>query len=129
MDFKLDPLTWDLDMSTGEVEAVSGGAAICQHVRIRYQFFLGEWFLDTRLGVPWFQEIFRKNASRARVDFLLRRVLTTTPGVASVISFSVGPLQADRTVSLTWSARLTSGAVLRSSDFGPFILDFSTLLG
>jgi hypothetical protein len=131
MDFKLDRLTWDLDMASGRVEVVTGNEAVIQSIRVRYQTFLGEWFLDGRVGVPWFQELLgNKSLTDDRLNFVLRRVLATTPGVAQILSFHVTKASAqNRTVELDWSARLDSGRILKSSDFGPFIIDLSTILG
>lgn len=131
MDFKLDPITWDLDMSSGRVESVTGDSATIQRVKVRYQFFKGEWFLDTRIGVPWFQEILgKKEITDDRLNFILRRVLVTCPGISSVRSFNVKNVSAmNRTLELDWEAITDTGRVLKSSDFAPFIIDLSTILG
>jgi hypothetical protein len=83
-DLKLDPVTHDLDLSTGDLQIVTGLDAIVQRLRIRYQFFLGEWFLDERQGIPFYQKILIKNPNFADVNSILREVATTTPGVAEV---------------------------------------------
>ncbi len=90
-DLLLDPSTHDLDLSSGTVELATGADAIAQHIRVRLRLCLGEWFLDERVGVPYFQEILgqRRTAARAAfTDQVLREVVSTTPGVLALTEFS-----------------------------------------
>lgn len=87
-DFKLDPVTGDLDLSTGDIQIVDGAEAVAQHVRIRLRFLFGEWFLDRRLGVPYFQSILIKNPGTNVVRRILRQVVAETPGVEELREFT-----------------------------------------
>jgi len=68
MDLKLatvidgdNPVVHDLHLdSTGDLSWVEGIDAIAQHARVRLQFFLNEWFLDRREGIPFMREVFTK---------------------------------------------------------------------
>ncbi len=62
--------------------------AIRSNIEARLRFFLGEWFIDLRQGMPYFQEIFVKNPAIPVVRSLLSRVVTTTPGVVAIVSSS-----------------------------------------
>lgn len=84
---KLDPVTHDLDLSSGNLELIDGVDEIAQKLRIRYQFFLGEWFLDQRQGIPYFQKIFVKPFNKTDTDAILREVAETTPGIVEVNRF------------------------------------------
>ncbi len=86
-DLKLTTLD-DIDFSTEDLEVLDGINAIAQHIRIRLRFFLGEWFLDTRVGVPYYRQILIKGANENIVRETLRRVISETPGVASIEEFS-----------------------------------------
>jgi hypothetical protein len=69
------------------LQLVSGKDAIVQNLRIRYQFFLGEWFLDTRKGIPYYEKILIKNPNRDEVLSILREVALETPGIETVDRF------------------------------------------
>lgn len=116
MDLKLDPVAGDLDLSKGTPALVDGKDAIAQKIAIRLRFFKGEWFLDKRLGVPYFQQIFVKGTRLAVIAALLRKAISTTPGVVSVPVFSVS--LDSRTRALTTSFTVTT-------DLGD--IDFSDL--
>jgi len=48
----------DLDISGNHLTLTDGIEAIRQHLKVKFQIFLGEWFLDESVGVPYFQQIF-----------------------------------------------------------------------
>lgn len=107
MDIALDAFG-DIDLSTGEARFVSGTDAIAQHLRVRFRTFLGEWFADRRIGVPWRQIVFVKNPNMKLVRALIREVAATTPGVGSVEDLRV-TLGSDRVVDISFTARAPNG--------------------
>ena len=59
-DIKLNS-DWDIDISMSDLIQTTGRESIQQHWAQRLKTFLGEWFLDTSIGVPYFQQILKKN--------------------------------------------------------------------
>lgn len=91
-----------------------------QNLWLRFQFFLGEWFLDPASGVPWFQQILGIKNSEGNVAAILQRVITTCPGVATLTLFALNV--SGRTMAPRFACTLNNGQVLTSADFPPFIL-------
>ena len=106
MDIKLQDVQRDLDISGGDLNLVDGPEAVAQHLRIRFHFFLGEWFLDQRLGVPYFQKVLKKNPGTNVVRAVLRRVITTTPGVLALISLNTEYEGAIRKLTTPFECRI-----------------------
>lgn len=118
IDFLLDPLTNDLDVSGGQLHFSTGLQAIAQGCRIRVQMIQGEWFLDQSLGVPYF-----KSATVASKDALLgqkpfdpiksaaafRAILEAVPGVTQVILSTVAFDSKTRKATLKWQVRSEFG--------------------
>jgi len=104
MDLQLDTTNADLEIINGELLLTSGIDSIRQHLQIRFQFFRGEWSLDLRLGVPWFEEVLRKAPDLQVVRSLLRDVILTTPGVISLSSFLLDYDAPTRALSLDFEA-------------------------
>lgn len=116
----LNPVEWDLTLdATGNLVFVTGADAVAQRVRSRLQFFRGEWFLDTRQGVPYFEDILVKNPRRELVVSLLREAILETPGVASITTFSLSIDNATRSASVTFKALTTDGDTV---DVGPVLI-------
>jgi len=101
----------DLDLSTGDLQIVHGRAAVAQRLEIRFRSFLGEWFLDTRFGFPWFQSVLGRKGSVDYVEFLLRRTILSTPGVLGITSFSFAFDRAARALTVSFRASTSDGDV------------------
>jgi len=71
-------------IETGDLVIVDGIDAIAQDVTTRLRFFLGEWFLNLKAGIPFYDKIFVKNPSMPDVISTLSKVITTTPGINSI---------------------------------------------
>lgn len=111
-DFKLDA-NGDLFIADdGSLVLVTGDEAIVQRLTIRFNFALGEWFLDIRVGVPFFQEILVKNPNLTRVRGIYRQLILTTPGIESIEEFSLALDTPTRKLSLSFLARKTDGETL-----------------
>lgn len=102
----------DLDFSTANLRLITGSEEISQKLQCRYRMFLGEWFLDARLGVPWIQTIFVKGTSDSLVNSILRKVALTCPGVDKIDMFTVTKDNANRTMSLAFAATLSDGNII-----------------
>lgn len=94
-DLRLDPLSRDL---------VSGRAIgteeIMQRLVTRLQRELGEWFLATDAGLPWYQEGQGLLGSRNKfmLDMLIRKETLGTEGVSRILSYNTVFLSRDYTV-------------------------------
>ena len=126
MDLLLDQATGDLVLAEGVIPLSTDdtGETTAQRLRIRFAFFLGEYFADTRQGVPYFRDVLGQKFRRAEVAAMFRRVITSTPGIATLDAFDLAFDSRARRLTLTFRAILTSGQVFDSADFGPFIVEF-----
>jgi hypothetical protein len=88
-DLALHAATGDLALVAGAASLVTGPRAAMQHWRARISLFLGEWFLDTSLGLDFQNRVFIK-APRLR---LLRSMFVAetlkTPGIVSCDSMQL----------------------------------------
>ena len=87
-DILLDPLTGDIAtvncspiLTTNIIELVS------QRLKIRLNTFLGEWFYNANVGVPYFEEVLTKRFDKSIVDSLLRSVILETEDVVNIVKF------------------------------------------
>jgi hypothetical protein len=63
--------------------------AFTQRLRHRFRFFLGEWFLDLRLGVPYYDYLFVANPDDRIVRALIRRIIEGVPGAKNIASMVI----------------------------------------
>ena len=81
---------------TGDYTFGSGGqlnfyidtpSAVGQSVKTNLELWLGEWYLDTSLGVPWTQGVLGKHG-QAVADQLIQDYVTTIFGVVDISSYT-----------------------------------------
>lgn len=104
-DFKLDEFG-DLDLSSGDIEIVRGADAIAQHLKIRLRSVRGNWFLDQRVGLPYFKQILVKSPNLIAVRSIFRAAITSTPGVIELQRFDLSFDRSTRILLLNFSALL-----------------------
>lgn len=97
------PLTSDSDPT--------GTHPVLQNILQNLRFFLGEWFLDTSKGVPWFQVILAKGTRTSDINQILRSVVLNTRGVTQLSFFQVTTVPSSRKLNLVFTASTTSGVI------------------
>lgn len=106
----------DLELTGNDFVLTTGVDAISQHLSQRLKIFLGEYFIDKRIGIPYMEHILKKNIDPIIVDTLFKRQIITTPGVIELLKFTAD-LDSARTLNIEFRARTTEG-----------VLDFSEVL-
>jgi hypothetical protein len=103
----------DLDISRDDIFFVTGADAVAQHLKIRLRFVKGEWFLDQRVGIPYYSQIWVKNPNLAAIRSTYRNAILSTPGVDAIERLDLGFEAATRELTLSFSARLEGESVAR----------------
>lgn len=106
----------DIDLSGGRISIVRGDDAIKQKLSIRFKFFLGESPYDQRVGIPYFQDILKKDADLNAVRGIFRDTILSTPGIDGLETFELELNTTTRTLTLTFKARKDDGEVLDFSE-------------
>jgi hypothetical protein len=125
MDLAINDTTGDLYLDeTGDLAVVTGADAVVQDLRSRLRFFLGEWFLDQREGVPYFREVFGvKRPSPLALSSMFRRVVQETAGISQVVELSAVWDSAARHLAIEFAAVLEDGGIVTTRETGPFIVE------
>jgi hypothetical protein len=113
--FEQDEATgvWDIPFGDlTEPAIVEDRAAVGQHIRHRLRTFLGEWVLDTSVGVPYFQEIFVKGVPLSTVQALLKRAIVRSPKVTQLLGFALDYDNATREARVEFVADTEYGRLL-----------------
>ena len=112
LDIALGP-DGDLDVTDDALHLTRWDAAgIAQRLQIRLRTDLGEYLLDTTLGVPWTRDVLGKGVSAQAVEALLRRAILATPGITRIFELTVAIDRVTRTLAFDFRAgcvTLTTG--------------------
>jgi hypothetical protein len=120
----LETTEQDFALVNGQLSLISDARAIAQGVENNFRFFLGEWFLNTLEGIPYFQKVFLKNPDVNLIRQLFRRAILKSAGVQDVTAFSMQYDSSQRTLIYSFSALTETGETI--SGGSAFILDQGT---
>lgn len=109
-----------LTIRNGNLILAEGEEAIDQNLRLRLKFFLAEHFLDQRLGIPFYREVFIKNPNVRLLRTIFTEATRTTAGISSVDNLEVVIDAPTRTLEIFLVATMETGGILT---YDPFILE------
>lgn len=110
-DILINPATGDIELVGNDFALTTGIAAIQQHLSQRLKTFLNEWFLDNRIGVPYFEHVLKKNFDAVVVDTVFKKVIIDTPGILELLAFNADLDNSARTLNITFKARTSEGII------------------
>ena len=116
MDAALNIAGDDIDLTTGDLRLLEGDEAIAQSLRIGLRFFLAEWFLDLRIGVPYFQEILGEKQREPVLRSIFREAILITPGIVSLTGLSIDYDPSSRILTVEFSAQTQDGGTIDFSE-------------
>lgn len=92
MDFKLDYQTGDIIWKNGPLTKADVTQPFTENVQqrlfIMLRTFMGEWFMDTEHGIPYFQRILGRKTPKSTVDRIFQEKILAEQGVAEIVSFT-----------------------------------------
>lgn len=121
--FKQDA-SGDLVFETGRLVLVTDpDEEVAQGIFNRFRLVLGEWFKDTRKGVPYLQKVFVRRPNLAVIRELFRRVIMHDTRVADVPTLTLTIEKETRNLVFEFEARTISGARISGGSGKPFIVE------
>jgi len=115
-DLALSTVDRDILIEDDELSIVDGDDALVQHLVLRLQFFLAEWFLDQRIGVPYLEKILVKNPNLVAVRNIFREVILETPGIETITRFDLTVDPITRKLTLDFTCTKTEGGILEFTE-------------
>jgi hypothetical protein len=88
IDIELDPTTNDLVLDSFDLSLIKDVRQVAQNLAIRLRFFLGEWYLDTTVGLPYYEYILVKNPNQIQVESFIKEEIAATQGIEQITAFS-----------------------------------------
>lgn len=113
LDLKIDTTDADLFVGPRGPEFIRGAEGVAQLAAIAMRLFLGEWFLNTAKGMPWYQEFLgQENKYDERLARLrCTQVLSAVVGVVKILSLVI-TFQSDiRKMSVVANLRTVFGDI------------------
>lgn len=87
-DIALNIASNDLVIKNNDLILIDNAEQVAQQVLITLRFWLGEWFLDTREGMPYLEYVLVKNPNMSHIRQILTEKIQSVEGVKSIVSLN-----------------------------------------
>lgn len=114
----------DISFVGGKMSLVRNNAEqVAILLKNRLQFFLGEWFLDVREGIPYYDVVMVKNPDLNLLSRMFRKVILATEGVAQIDVLTADLDAALRKLTVTIRVLTDDGFYISGGTDTPFIVE------
>lgn len=111
MNLSINKTTGDLDLVAGQLVIIEGQEEIKQHLEQRLRTFLNEWFLDLSIGLPYFEEVLKKQVNTNAIDSIFIDEILQCPGVIRILDFNIDLNKSTRELQITGEFETIDGSV------------------
>ncbi len=84
---------------------------VAQKLTIKLLTFFGEWFLDTSIGIPYFETILNKGVSKTTIDGIFQEAILEEPQVVEITEFNSIIDTESRSYQLSFKVKTSSNIV------------------
>ena len=101
----------DLMFKNNRLVLVDGANQKAQQIKIALLTFLGEWYLDTSHGVPYFEQVLLKQVDKVKIENLFRQKIASVKGVKRVLKLNTQIDRKERSLLVEFEAETNKGLV------------------
>lgn len=102
----------DIVIENNKLVLVEGQDEIRQLLLERLRTFLGEWMLDTSLGISYFENIFKKRVNVNIITSIFKKAIRGTPGILELTQFELDFTGSARLLDIAFRARTQAGILI-----------------
>ncbi|WP_304154230.1 hypothetical protein [Megamonas hypermegale] len=117
-DIALNVNTNDLVLQNGDLIIIDNAERVAQQILITLRFWLNEWFLDTRQGVPYLEYILVKNPNMSHIRQILTQQIQSVEGVKDIVSLDLDFRRVTRELYVYFEADTDYGLVTERAVLG-----------
>lgn len=100
-----------IDTSSNSIELVTESEALVAIIKQKYKMNLKEYYLDTRLGIPYFDQVLIKSYNLRTLENIFKRVLLNFDEIVEIRKFSVVPDDSTRILTVSFECLTESGLI------------------
>lgn len=117
-DIALNVSTSDLVLQGNDLIIIDNAERVAQQVLITLRFWLNEWFLDTRQGVPYLECILVKNPNMSHIRQIITEQIQSVEGVRRIVSLDFDFRRVSRELYIFFEADTDYGLITERAMLG-----------
>lgn len=102
----------DLLLKNRTTVSTEGSDYARQRITVSLDVFLGEWFLDKRIGIAYFRDLLVHSPNSDTVRTTFREAILNTPGIVAVPSLKINLDTTERIAYVDFSATYDNGVTI-----------------
>lgn len=108
----------DLMFKNNRLVLADGANQKAQQIKVALLTFLGEWFLDTSVGVPYFEQVLLKQVDKVKIENVFRQKIAAVKGVKRVLKLNTQIDRKERLLLVEFEVETVEGLVKDSVAIG-----------
>lgn len=117
-DLAMDMTSGDLVLRDGDVLLVDNAERVAQQILITLRFWLGEWFLDTKDGIPYLEYVLVKSPNLLHIRQIFTEAMEKVDGVKRVEEMNLVFDVKNRSLRVDYEASTDYGLITRREVLG-----------
>lgn len=117
-DLAMDMATGDLVLHDGDVLLIDNAERVAQQILITLRFWLGEWFLDTKDGIPYLEYVLVKSPNLLHIRQIFTEAMEKVDGVKRVEEMNLAFDVKNRSLRVDYEASTDYGLITRREVLG-----------
>lgn len=117
MDIALN-LEHDIFVENQDLSLTNETNEVAQDLKIRLQFILNEWFLDTSAGVPYPQIVFERKTNINTIYSIFRKEIKNTDRVKEIKNLIITPDYSKRNILVDFKVKTDDGTINQIINLG-----------
>ena len=117
-DLAMDMTSSDLVLREGDVLLIDNAERVAQQILITLRFWLGEWFLDTKDGIPYLEYVLVKSPNLLYIRQIFTEAMEKVDGVKRVEEMNLAFDVKNRSLRVDYEASTDYGLITRREVLG-----------
>jgi len=117
-DLAMDMATGDLVLRDGDVLLIDNAERVAQQILITLRFWLGEWFLDTKDGIPYLEYVLVKSPNLLHIRQIFTEAMEKVDGVKRVEKMNLVFDVKNRSLHVEYEVSTDYGLITRREVLG-----------
>ena len=117
-DLAMDMATGDLVLHDGDVLLIDNAERVAQQILITLRFWLGEWFLDTKDGIPYLEYVLVKSPNLLHIRQIFTEAMEKVDGVKRVEEMNLVFDVKNRSLHVDYEVSTDYGLITRREVLG-----------
>lgn len=113
----LDEITKDLSLNDKNDLRITQNKTefVSQKIENKLSFFLGEWWLNVDLGLPYFQSIFKKNPDLNLINSLYIAEINSIDEIEEILEFETTFDTALRIFNVNFKVKISTDEIIQNT--------------